>query len=237
MKMTDLIRLAAVAVTLGILASSVSAQRPQREGAQQGRPLGGPPGGATGLFGIFDSDDDGTLAESEVPGPVWDRLSAADANEDGSVTQDEVTAFQSARGNGAGDKQAKADGRPAGRPQGPPWAPARAMFQRFDEDRDGALVEDEVPGLAWLYLSRADVDKDGSVTQEEVIVLVGSRMFDRFDDNQDNVLTENEVPGLMWDRFGAADADEDGGVSLDEFVDAVLSAPRGGMPESNPGEK
>lgn len=237
MKMTVSIRLAAVAVTLGILASSVSAQRPQQEGAQRGQPLGGPPGGATGLFGIFDSDDDGTLAESEVPGPVWDRLSAADANEDGSVTLDEVSAFRSARGNDAGDKQAKADGRPVDRPQGPPWAPARAMFQRFDEDRDGALVEDEVPALAWLYLSRADADKNGAVTQKEIIVLVGSRMFDRFDDNQDNMLTENEVPGLMWDRFREADADEDGGVSLDEFVDAVLSAPRGGKPESNPDEQ
>lgn len=225
----------ALACGLVVLINSVSAQRPAET-----RPTGGPPGGATGLFGIFDSNDDKELTEDEVPGPVWDRLSAADEDKDGSVTVDEVVAFRSGRPQqNTKPQDDNRDGtvKTLERPQGPPWAMARQMFQRFDDDRDGALVEDEVPGPAWKYLSQADADKDGAVTQNEVIGLVGSRLFRRFDDNGDGSLSAEELPRLMWDRLVAADADDNKGVSLDEFVDAILSAPRGRKPVAGPSDK
>jgi len=78
--------LALVAV-LG-LAGVTSAQRP-------GGP-GGPPAFDT-LLDAFDANDDGALSKDEVPGRVWWRLSRADANGDGVVTEAE---FDAARKGG-----------------------------------------------------------------------------------------------------------------------------------------
>lgn len=227
MQMTVAFRRLLVAVAFGVLAGSVNAQPPGRSGD-------GPAGGPGRLFDIFDADDDGALTEDEVPGPVWVRLSAADANEDGAVSQDEIASGRSARSENGGKNNGRGDAEAGGRPQGPPWASARGMFQRFDDDRDGALTKDETPAPAWKYLSRADADEDGAVTQEEVIVLVVARVFIRFDENEDGFLTADELPEMLWDRLGAADADESDTVSLDEIVDAILSAPRGGRPKDDP---
>ncbi len=40
----------------------------------------------------FDENKDGKLTKSELPEPLWDRLSKADANGDGEITQDEIEA-------------------------------------------------------------------------------------------------------------------------------------------------
>jgi len=59
---------------------------------------GGRPPGAGGrpsfekLLDAFDGDDSGDLDRSEVPPPVWRRLSAADANGDEVVTGEEFHA-------------------------------------------------------------------------------------------------------------------------------------------------
>ena len=62
------------------------------------------PGGRGGapsfdtLLGAFDANDDGELAEDEVPAPVWRRLSNADADDNGSVTRYEFQAARKSRG-------------------------------------------------------------------------------------------------------------------------------------------
>lgn len=64
-------------------------------------PGGGPGRGRPSfdtLLSAFDADDDGELAEDEVPAPVWYRLSMADANDNGSVTRDEFDSFKPGRG-------------------------------------------------------------------------------------------------------------------------------------------
>ncbi len=103
---------------------------------------GGPPPfvRAKIAFIIFDANRDGALAESEVPSFVWDHLSPADANEDGSVTREELKTMAASK-----------------------------LFDKFDENEDGSLTEDEVPAPVWWRLSRADADEDGSITQEEFI--------------------------------------------------------------------
>lgn len=121
-----------------------------------------------------------------------------------------------------------------GRPQGgPPWMKARIMFQQFDTDRDGALVEQDVPGMAWVYLSAADANQDGKVTQEEVALLAATRLISNFDENEDGELTADEVPAPLWDRFESADADGSGSVSADEIAATILAGPRRGGPPSD----
>ena len=61
--------------------------------AQEGR-RGPPPTAA--LFAQFDKDKNGKLTKSELPEPLWDRLSKADANSDGEITQDEIDAHMKA---------------------------------------------------------------------------------------------------------------------------------------------
>ncbi len=56
-----------------------------------------PPGGGgrpsfDKLLDAFDANEDGKLDKSEVPPPVWRRLSQADANGDGVVTKAEFDA-------------------------------------------------------------------------------------------------------------------------------------------------
>lgn len=51
----------------------------------------GPPPTAE-LLAQFDKDKNGKLSKSELPEPLWDRLSKADANSDGEITQDEIEA-------------------------------------------------------------------------------------------------------------------------------------------------
>jgi Spy/CpxP family protein refolding chaperone len=50
-----------------------------------------------------------------------------------------------------------------------PERPGRGgPIQRFDEDGDGMLSEQEVPPRLWERISEADVDGDGLVTREEL---------------------------------------------------------------------
>ncbi len=51
---------------------------------------GGKGRGAGGLFKRFDANQDGALQKGEVPAPVWQRISSADANQDASITKAEL---------------------------------------------------------------------------------------------------------------------------------------------------
>lgn len=64
---------------------------------------------------------------------------------------------------------------PPGRGPGGPDGPGRGgppnvaeMFSRMDQNKDGKLSKDEVPGLMWERLSHLDRDGDGWVTKDEV---------------------------------------------------------------------
>ncbi len=83
----------AAVIAMGVT-ESASAAGPG--GGGQGR--GGRPSFDT-LLSAFDADDDGELAEDEVPVPVWRRLSMADADESGSVTRDEFDSFKPGSNN------------------------------------------------------------------------------------------------------------------------------------------
>ena len=124
----------------GFFGASATAQPP--EDKQSGRRPGqGPPWAmARFLFQRFDEDRNSALEKEEVPGPVWDRLSAADADKDGSVTQREVIELAGWR-----------------------------VFENFDANEDDKLSADEVPELMWKRLSKADADEDGLVSFAEFV--------------------------------------------------------------------
>ena len=82
----------AVVVAMGAM-ESVSAVEPS--GGETSR--GGRPSFDT-LLSAFDADEDGELMENEVPGPVWYRLSKADADDNGSVSRSEFDSYRSGQG-------------------------------------------------------------------------------------------------------------------------------------------
>ena len=90
----------------------------------------------------FDKNQDGKLELTELPDGMQARLGKADANGDGVLTADEMSAAH----NAARD----------------------ARFAKEDKDGDGALSAEEVGAKRWERLSAADADKNGSVTQAEM---------------------------------------------------------------------
>lgn len=124
-------------VATAMIAGTTMAQPPQGDG--YGRPQVPPWMMARIMFQRFDADRDGALTADEVPGQAWDYLSAADADEDGKVTQAEVGLLAATR-----------------------------IISNFDENEDGELTADEAPAFMWEHLKSADADKNGSVSAREV---------------------------------------------------------------------
>jgi hypothetical protein len=93
-------------------------------------------------FARFDTNEDSLLTVDEVPEVLWDRLLAADVDEDGAISAAELEAIarEHHRGN---------------------------PFAAFDANEDGALTVDEVPERLWDRILHADADEDGSVTADE----------------------------------------------------------------------
>ncbi len=75
----------------GVVTKDEFANSQRTQGAAgRGRPAGVPLEElATKLFKQFDANRDGKLAKDELPAPIWQRVVAADTNEDGIVTEAE----------------------------------------------------------------------------------------------------------------------------------------------------
>lgn len=160
------------------------------------------------LFAGANANEDGVLTEDELPEHVWERLSAADADGDGSLTLEELTAFTP----DGGPHGPRHDGRGDG-----------DVLERFDENDDGLLTADEVSEQLWEHLSPADADGDGTISSEELADYrpeSPSRedLFARLDTDGDGALTEDELPAELWGRLSAADTNGDGGITLDELI-------------------
>ena len=136
-----------IAGLLAVLATSVLmgnafAQRPD-SGFGSG-PGGGPPWmRARIMFQLFDSNRDAALTAEEAPAAAWTFLSAADADDDGKVTQVEVASYSAAQ-----------------------------MVENFDANEDGELTVDEVPEPVWARIVVADADGSKSISAAEIAMVI-----------------------------------------------------------------
>ncbi len=150
------------------------------EEAKAGRPEGGRPGGppskeeAAARFAKADKNDDGKLSKDEVPAEHWERLSKLDKDGDNAVSKEEMAAM-AAMMRERGGKGPDGKGRPEGGKGGPPHDGPGAMFDRFDENKDGKLAESEVPEEMWAKVRKADDDADGLVSEAELDKVMSKR--------------------------------------------------------------
>ena len=100
----------------------------------------------------FDANKDGKLQLGELPEHKRERFADADANKDGILSQEELTARMVAH--------------------------KKEWFSKLDKNADGALTQNEVdrPGK-WQNLQKADANKDGRVTFAEMEQAVKSGLL------------------------------------------------------------
>ena len=183
------------------------------------------------IFDRFDANDDDHLDADEVRARVWTRLSMADANEDGAVSTEELTAHI----------EAKIADRPTEPPRQRPTPSdmAERLISRLDDNQDGLLDADEVSESRWEQISTADTDGDEAISTEELTAHIeariaerptsaeiADRIMSRRDANEDGLLVAEEVSVRQWDRLSAADIDGDEAVSTEELtahIDAAMA--------------
>src|SRR5690606_40582387 len=89
-----------------------------------------------------DKTGDGSVTEADVGSQRWQRLKTADANNDNTVSKDEIKAHVKAmRGE---------------------------RFKKADKNGDGFLTEAEVGSQRWQRLKNADANNDNKVSKDEI---------------------------------------------------------------------
>lgn len=108
--------------------------------------------GGPGAMMQRDADGDGKLSMEEVPPPMQQRFEQLDANADGFLDQEELSAM---RGRGGG-------------PGGPGGGDRAARMMRSDADGDGKISRDEAPPPLAERFDQMDADADGFLTPDEI---------------------------------------------------------------------
>lgn len=209
-----------------------------------GRQRGGQRG-PEAFFSRWDQDGDGKVKIADLPDPPRSRIAAADKNQDGQLTREELQAFHASRAS-------QGYGRGMRGHNGGPFAkfdkdgsitlselpdPARAHLAQADANHDGKVTRDELdaarPQMRAAMKAKMDKDGDGLVSDQERAAFRSERRAARFaaaDKNKDGALSKDEVPEWRWNRISVADANQDGKVTQDELDAAFKSGqlkPRG----------
>jgi Ca2+-binding EF-hand superfamily protein len=217
------------------------------------------------LFKQFDKNGDGQVEGDEVPEnrrPLFYRLIRfGDKDDSGSLSKEELSAAWPEQQPRPGDPNhpdqkrlaARDGGNGAGGGKGP--GPEQ-LFERIDVNKDGKIVESEVPEARKQLFQRlgkkADKNGDGGIDRDELTAGLkemrsrpqsGPRpaeLFKSLDTNQDGKLTAEEVPAdrrKLFERVtAAADKNGDKSLSQEEFlagfkaVRQALGNQAGGMP-------
>ncbi len=151
-----------------LLAASLIAATPALALAQQAPTQGADQRGGA-MFMRIDVNRDGRVTMEEVWAYVQDRFTAADADRNGGLTEEELRQGM----------QAMAEARRAARPGGPAAAPkpehaargaehAGMMFRMLDADRNGQVTLVEIRPMAEARFRALDANGDGAVERSEM---------------------------------------------------------------------
>ena len=106
---------------------------------------------------------------------------------------------------------------------------------RLDENKDGEISVDEVPGRFHKHFKNVDADADGTVNQKEInqavkkaktkfISHIQSRVFDKIDQNDDGKLDIEKIVAKIHAGLNKIDTSDDGFIDRSEFK-AISSPP------------
>ncbi len=201
------------------------------------------------LFKTHDKDEDGKLTEDELPEPLKALLKELDENEDDALDMNELkknpekvmTAMGPAPGGRPGGPLGPGGliggfggpGGPGGAGPGMMQGMARQMFSGFDQNKDGKLSRDEVPGDFRKNFDTLDADGDGALTVEEFLAAMqpGGNQTDsalinrvlRHDEDGDGQISEEEAPEFIKKHFAKLDANSDGYLDEQELRDGIAT--------------
>lgn len=202
---------------------------------------------ATEAVARFDANEDMQLSQDEVSDRLWNRISAADGDENGAVSVDELTAHldqvaaeraENSSEDGEQDGRQRSDQNDRNRNGGNGGERLSveeridSFFAENDTNEDGVITaEDDVSEELLARIVDADVDGDG-VSAADLLARHEARVQERFDtrfaaldENGDGGITADEVSERRWERISAADGEDgDGSVTADElqtYLDAL----------------
>ena len=133
-------------------------------------------GDGNAMFDKVDADSNGEITQAELRAHAEARFAAADTNNDGSLSSEELLA------NRVGNK-------------------ADRMLKRFDADGNGQLSAEELEAAAddrmgkraKRMMARLDADKDGKLTLDEMNAARDpAKMFERLDTDDSGSLSAEE---------------------------------------------
>jgi Ca2+-binding EF-hand superfamily protein len=114
------------------------------------------PGMMGRMMGVVDDNGDGVISADEAASRVEAVFAAMDADDDGSLTEEEYMAVRMGPGFGLNqDRQADMQAR------------KKERFAAIDPDKDGKVTQAEFLAAAQKRFAEADTDKDGKVTPWE----------------------------------------------------------------------
>jgi Ca2+-binding EF-hand superfamily protein len=145
----------------------------------------------------FDRDGNGIVSRDEMRAAETERFQKMDANHDGRLTLDELSAVRKEQ---AAEHFAKQDKNGDGQlSRAEVTKMPDAVFARLDQNGDGQLSKDELSQKAAQFeehaqkdFQRADTNSDGAISSDEALAQADKR-FARMDKNGDGLLTKDEL--------------------------------------------
>ena len=172
-------------------------------------------GAGPGRFAHLDGDGDGKVTLAEMKKGAGDFFGKLDANRDGRVTKEEISAFH--------DQMREKHGQRGDR--------IAEHFAEKDADKDGRLSAQELPRMPAEHFARIDTNKDGYLSKDELAAKAtamrehfgkrfeqrGAGQFAQADTNGDGAIDSKEADAAVAKRFAKLDANHDGVVVADEM--------------------